>query len=119
MKSRNFLRVPAAVVTAGLLLAGTAGTAFAAPPDDPPSASSGAAGDESGGAPGGDAANGGTDTEELMSSWKPDGWYDSEHECKDAGKKGEQQHTWHDYRCKKEKRHHDDYDYTWHLYYRR
>ncbi|EMF00355.1 hypothetical protein H340_11620 [Streptomyces mobaraensis NBRC 13819 = DSM 40847] len=115
VKSRTFLRAPAAVVTAGLLFAGTAGAAFAAPPDDPPSASSSAAGGDSGGASGDDKAT----TEELSSSWKPDGWYDSEHECKQAGEKGKQQHKWHDYRCKKEKRHHDDYDYYWHLYYRR
>ncbi|MBC2879656.1 MULTISPECIES: hypothetical protein [Streptomyces] len=119
MRSRNFLRAPAAVVISGLLLAGTAGAAFAAPPDDSPSASSSAAGSDSGGASGDDAASGGANTEELSSSWKPDGWYDSEHECKKAGDKGKQQHKWHDYRCKKEKRHHDDYDYYWHLYYRR
>ncbi|MBZ4322962.1 hypothetical protein [Streptomyces huiliensis] len=119
MKSRHFLRVPAAVITAGLLLAGTAGAAFATPPDDSPSASSSATGGAPGGAVNDDEANEDANKEALDSSWKADGWYRSEHECKDAGKKGKQQGKWHDYRCKKEERHHGHYDYWWHLYYRR
>ncbi|GAA0406459.1 hypothetical protein [Streptomyces luteireticuli] len=42
MKSRAFRLAPVAVVTAGLLFAGTAGAAVAAPPDDSPSPSSSA-----------------------------------------------------------------------------
>ncbi|WP_171169190.1 hypothetical protein [Streptomyces sp. I05A-00742] len=102
MKLRNFRLAPAAaVVTAGLLFVGTAGTAVAAPSVKSASATSSAV------------------IEEAQASWRADGWYRSEHSCRDAGKKGKRQGKWRDYRCKYEERHHGRHDYQWHLYYRR
>lgn len=101
MKSRNFRLAPAAaVVTAGLLFAGTAGTAVAAPSEESPTPTSSAV------------------NEEAKADWKPGAWYDDEEACKKAGEKGKQDHKWREYRCKREERHPGQYDYQWHLYYR-
>ncbi|GHG54594.1 hypothetical protein [Streptomyces griseocarneus] len=102
MKSRNFRLAPAvAVATAGLLFAGTAGTAVAAPSEETPNATSSAV------------------SEEVKGDWKPGAWYDDEAACKKAGEQGKQDHKWSEYRCKREERHTGQYDYQWHLYYHR
>ncbi len=100
MKSRNFRLAPAAaVVTAGLLFAGTAGAAVAAPSEESPTPTSSV-------------------SEEAKADWKPGAWYDDEEACKKAGEKGKQDHKWREYRCKREERHPNQYDHQWHLYYR-
>ncbi|MFI9203112.1 hypothetical protein [Streptomyces sp. NPDC053048] len=104
MKSRNFRLAPAvAVATVGLLFAGTAGAAVAAPSEESPSPS----------------ATSTSAGEEAKADWKPGAWYDDEEACKKAGEKGRTDGKWREYRCKHEEKNHGQYDYKWHLYYRR
>ncbi|KNB50199.1 hypothetical protein [Streptomyces caatingaensis] len=124
MKSRAFRLAPVAVVTAGLLFAGTAGTAAAAPPDDSPSPSGTSA---SGGSPAGDTSSPPSQQEEQQAQqeteqlakahWVKRGHYPSEQSCRKAGKAGVEQHKWREYKCQKHYDH-DEYHWWWWLYTR-
>ncbi|GHC40215.1 hypothetical protein [Streptomyces cinnamoneus] len=102
MKSRTFRLAPVvAAVTAGLLMAGTAGAAVAAPSEESPSPASSASSPQ--------------DDDLSKGHWDKRGSYDDENSCQKAGKEGKSHGTWSDYRCKREYNN-DKYRYYWWLY---
>ncbi|WP_372408274.1 hypothetical protein [Streptomyces luteireticuli] len=123
MKSRAFRLAPAVVATAGLLFAGTAGTAVAVPSDDSPSPT----GSATGSATPGDTSSPPSEQEEkhaqqeteqlTKAHWVKHGHYPSEQSCRKAGKDGVDHHKWHEYKCQKSYDH-DDYHWWWWLYTR-
>ncbi|UQI43240.1 hypothetical protein M1P56_01990 [Streptomyces sp. HU2014] len=86
MKSRALRLVPAAALTAGLLLAGASGAAVATPSEASPSAT---------------ASPGGTSDNQLTrASWTTRGeYYHDKRCCQDAGKHGKHHGDWHEYKC--------------------
>ncbi|MCA6091308.1 hypothetical protein LE181_03875 [Streptomyces sp. SCA3-4] len=100
MKSRTFRLAPAvAAVTAGLLMAGTAGAAVAAPSEESPSPTSSAASPQ----------------DDETKGWEKHGPYDDENSCQKAGKEGQSHNKWREYKCKREYNN-DKYRYYWWLY---
>ncbi|WP_171170724.1 hypothetical protein [Streptomyces sp. I05A-00742] len=117
MKPRTFRLAPVvAAVTAGLLLAGSAGTAVAAPSEESPSPAGSASGSASGPATGSTPGESGQDDQESRPPQhaKKRGPYQSERECRQAGEKGVRDGKWQHYRCERDSYHHNWWWlYTW------